>query len=584
MADARAWLERLAGNRWIVAAALALIALGIYLPGIGVGDFVGDDEALDAGVVWEMRHSGDWLFAEFNGEYLPPKPPLFYWAAATASVLHGRVDEWSLRIPSAVAAAAMVGVAVAATAPAIGLGPAALGGGMLATLPIVFREARSGRCDMLLTLIVTGCLLLAALSPPGAMSRRARWSFWSLLGLAALTKGGAGVGLVAVVMVAAAAVERDRRILTRLLDVSIAAFFVVGGAWYVVATEHWGRRFVDEQIIGENLHHLFGGSGISDKGSGTTPLTEHLFYYVIHLFPQTAPWGLAVPFALRALRRADPPRAPTLRFFAVWLVAGLAFFTMVSRKSPYYLLPLAPPVALLAGAWAFERATGRAAIERVRFGPSARRLVALAAAATVVWLAARLSHAKSCESFAVAQAFAGRPLATILCGTLLGAGVLGAVAALRRRSPDEGIAAVAAAMVGVLTLSAGVTDRLDNCASLRPFAAEVRTNTSPDDRVRFLDSPLPAVVLYSERRIPTLASSQEPPPSPFFLIVPESFDGKIPEEWRARAETVASARARVFTRKRMSIRLLRVDLAESGDEGDDVPIGPMPGTQEVRYP
>jgi len=27
MADARAWLERLAGNRWIVAAALALIAL-----------------------------------------------------------------------------------------------------------------------------------------------------------------------------------------------------------------------------------------------------------------------------------------------------------------------------------------------------------------------------------------------------------------------------------------------------------------------------------------------------------------------------------------------------------------------------
>ena len=106
---------RLLDNRWVVAAAIALLALALYLPAIGVGDFVGDDEALDAGVVWEMRRSGDWLFPEFNGEYLPPKPPLFYWAAAAVSKVHGRVDEWSVRAPSAFAAAAMVAVGVVAS-------------------------------------------------------------------------------------------------------------------------------------------------------------------------------------------------------------------------------------------------------------------------------------------------------------------------------------------------------------------------------------------------------------------------------------------------------------------------------------
>ena len=64
-----------ARERRLATLTIALAALALYLPGIGDGDFVGDDEALDAGVISEMHRTGDWLFAEFNGEYLPPKPP-----------------------------------------------------------------------------------------------------------------------------------------------------------------------------------------------------------------------------------------------------------------------------------------------------------------------------------------------------------------------------------------------------------------------------------------------------------------------------------------------------------------------------
>src|SRR6516165_8925918 len=96
--------------RLSAAVAIGLFARGLYLPAIGVGDYGDDDEALDAGVVCEMIRTGDWLFPEFNGEYLPPKPPLFYWAAALAAHFHGRADEWSSRLPSALAGAVMVGL------------------------------------------------------------------------------------------------------------------------------------------------------------------------------------------------------------------------------------------------------------------------------------------------------------------------------------------------------------------------------------------------------------------------------------------------------------------------------------------
>jgi hypothetical protein len=44
---------------------------------------------------------------------------------------------------------------------------------------------------------------------------------------------------------------------------------------------------------------------------------------------------------------------------------------------------------------------------------------------------------------------------------------------------------------------------------------------------------------------------------PFHLVVPESLAGRLPEAWRE-SEVVVSDRARVFTRKRMEIRLLAI--------------------------
>ena len=100
----------------VLAALAAAFALLVLLPGLGSSDFVGDDEALDAGVVWTIHTQGEWLYPEFNGEYLPPKPPLLYWLGATIAGITGRADEWAVRLPSVLAAAGTVFVTVLAGA------------------------------------------------------------------------------------------------------------------------------------------------------------------------------------------------------------------------------------------------------------------------------------------------------------------------------------------------------------------------------------------------------------------------------------------------------------------------------------
>jgi 4-amino-4-deoxy-L-arabinose transferase-like glycosyltransferase len=573
--------------RLSLSAAISFFALVLYLPGIGVGDFVGDDEALDAGVVWEMRRTGDWVFPEFNGEYLPPKPPLFYWAAAAVSKVRGRVDEVSLRVPSAIAGVATVAITVAGAAPAVGLGPAALAGLMLATMPIMVGQSRIGRCDMLLTFLVTACLLLVGRAPP--MSRPARWLFWSLLGLALLAKGGAGLGLVVAVLVSAALLERDARRLRRLLDPSIAALFVIGGSWYVIATAHWGWRFVDEQLVGENLHHLLGGSGISDSGSGKTSLATHLVYYAPSVFLKMFPWSVLLPGALLALRKPAPPQSP-LRFFAVWLVAGLAFFTLVSRKSPYYLLPLAPAAAVLAAAWIFQRVSESLASKPFDLGLSRWWAASLLAASTLFWIAAFSVRAAACDVQAVASGVASQPIISISSLWLLSCSVWGLGTAGRRRHWGVGLVCMLGLLAALVMLEDQIEGRLDNCRSLKPFAEEIRSRVGRDERVLFFRRPLPAVALYAERRIPTLRDPDASPPGqPFYLIVPDSLAPEVPSRWLANADTVASGYGRVFTRRSMGIHLLQIaSLSQpppsSGDKGNDIPIRTVPGAEEAGNP
>jgi predicted membrane-bound mannosyltransferase len=98
-------LER---NPLAVAVGLCVLTISVCGFRLDLPDIYGDDEALDAGVVWKMAENGHWLLPSFNGENVPSKPPLFFWIASGIARLRGGVDETTVRLPSVVMAAVTV--------------------------------------------------------------------------------------------------------------------------------------------------------------------------------------------------------------------------------------------------------------------------------------------------------------------------------------------------------------------------------------------------------------------------------------------------------------------------------------------
>ena len=80
------------------------IAFFWHLGGIGLVD---ETEPLFAEAARQMTVTGDWVTPYFNGETRFDKPPLIYWLMAIAYKLVG-VNEWAVRLPSALAAIALM--------------------------------------------------------------------------------------------------------------------------------------------------------------------------------------------------------------------------------------------------------------------------------------------------------------------------------------------------------------------------------------------------------------------------------------------------------------------------------------------
>jgi len=167
-------------------------------------------------------------------------------------------------------------------------------------------------------------------------------------------------------------------------------------------------------------------------------------------------------------------------------------------------------------------------------------------------------QAPSCDLDAVARALVRHPAITFLGLVLMGGGVLGVSVALVRRHWAAGTGAVLGALCGSLWIAGVAGGAVDSCVTLRPLAETVRARLDAGDSVQFFLEPLPAVALYAERRIPTLRDPRSRPEGTFYLIVPDSRGPDMPKDWRDSARSVAEVYGRAFTRKRMTVRLLRL--------------------------
>lgn len=325
-----------------------LLALcgALYFPYLDDTPFFDKGEPREALAVQDIVQRGEWLFPLKRAAAIPSKPPLFHWSAALTYQITGKLDEITIRFPSAFYATLGVLLLYLLGRRLYGGQVGLLAGAILATTMIYGNQALSARVDMTLCFFVTASLVLFYALYRGILARPP-WYYllYILLGIGTLAKGPLGILLPGLVIAAFLVIKKRWDLLFKFaLHPGVILTLILAVGWYGFAITRGGEGFVNRQLLSENLHRFFGGSGHSHP----------IYYYLPYLFSLALPWGMLLPFLFWDTFRKRLMENDEQLFFALWFAAMFGFFSLSAGKRAVYLLPIYPALAMLLAAWIHE--------------------------------------------------------------------------------------------------------------------------------------------------------------------------------------------------------------------------------------
>ena len=296
------------------------------------------DEGRYAEIAREMAVTGDWVVPHLNGIPYFEKPPLQYWATASAIDLLG---------PTALAAR---------------LWPAVLG--WLGVIMVWrFGNRLFGRgSGVRAALVLVGCLYYAALGHVNSLDmgvavwmtlavcaflaaqvgeRRWMWVAWAAAALAFLSKGLMALALPGGALLLYSLWTRDASPWKRLEPLGgLMVFLGMTVPWFLLA----GERHP------EFLHFFFIHEHLERFVTTEHRRVEPFWYFVPILLAGLLPWtSLLYDAWLRPLRGMRSRHFSPQRFLACYVLFIVGFFSLSGSKLPAYILPAFPPMALLMG-------------------------------------------------------------------------------------------------------------------------------------------------------------------------------------------------------------------------------------------
>ena len=341
--------------RWLALLFVLLLVLAALRP-LSV-----PDEGRYAEISRWMLVSSDWLVPRLDGLPFFHKPPLMHWLQASAMAAFG-VTPWTARLVPASAALLMVCGLYLATQRLATAALARRAALMLAASGVFLIGGQYVNHDMLVAALIASTIWCFALSllhgeRPHALLARAGFVFGAL-GL--LTKGLIGVALPGLVLLVWITWTRQWRKVARLPWVSgLLLFALLALPWFVLAGERYPGLW----------NYLFGVQQFG-RYTGTVFNNRHgHWFYPAVLAVMLLPWTFFIPFSAPARKQSAPSATTTIASQVrslcwIWLLAILVFFSIPASKLTGYILPVLPPLALLA-ALGWERVmAGRRHAER----------------------------------------------------------------------------------------------------------------------------------------------------------------------------------------------------------------------------
>jgi 4-amino-4-deoxy-L-arabinose transferase-like glycosyltransferase len=317
----------------------ALLALALVWFGtLDYRKLVKPDEGRYAEVPREMVVTGDWLTPRLNDIKYFEKPPLQYWATATAYELFGE-HEWTSRLWTALTGfcglllAGFVGrrlfgpTAAVLTMATLGSSLLYLAMGHINTLDMGF--------TFFLEVAVFGFLL--------AQEGKRPWMLiaWAGLAFAVLSKGIAAPVLAGGTIVLYSLLTRDWSPWRRFeFARGLPLFLLIAAPWFIdvsLANPEFPRFFFIHEHFDRfltKIHRRY----------------EPPWFFIPVFLLGALPWTtMAIQAFAQAWPRRAMPEFQARRFLLLWCAVVLGFFSVSSSKLPSYILPLFPAVALLLG-------------------------------------------------------------------------------------------------------------------------------------------------------------------------------------------------------------------------------------------
>ena len=373
------WFNNL-GKRPALAVTLSILWL-ILIGWVGYGwnlgsiGLIDETEPLFAEASRQMFVTGDWITPFFNGQTRFDKPALIYWCQAIAYAIIG-VNEWAVRLPSAIAALAVISLSFYTlhvylarqdelehiSRPTRRWLTAALGAAIMALTPQMIVWGRTGVSDMLLTGCIATALLcfflgyaskgegnkvISNLSSQSLLPNKWYLAFYVLIAGAILTKGPVGIVLPGLIIAAFLLYVGSLREVLREMRFFMGMLIVFGLSvpWYVLVIWRNGWNYINSFFGYHNLERF------------TEVVNGHrgpwYFYFLVVLLG-FAPYSVYLPVAIARLKFwqikywRSQERSQQLGLFAfVWFVGIFSFFTIAVTKLPSYVLPLMPAAAIL---------------------------------------------------------------------------------------------------------------------------------------------------------------------------------------------------------------------------------------------
>lgn len=325
------------------AAAVVLVGLSLVLFVNLRAEPIGrESEQRCVGVVDGMIRSGNWLVPHLGRTVRLQKPPLFYWAGAASATLLGDTGPIAVRLPSAVAAIALVALVMGWGASIAGAGTGIVAGAALTAMLQLTVSGRRGDAEMLLALLCAASLFVFDRLYRGRR-RDLLPLFGILAGLALLTKATAVFLIVALPILVYLTMEGQLR---RLREPGVlgacALALAIGLSWYAAVLAFVPGAF---ESLWQDLTLPLGAA---PQNTGDAGHFRSVWWYLSTLPLRAAPASLLLPIVAWRLWTTGLYRdEPRLRFVSLTFLVPLVAFSLLPQKQRHYTLVMLPGLALI---------------------------------------------------------------------------------------------------------------------------------------------------------------------------------------------------------------------------------------------